>query len=64
VFVKHELQGVDGRRFEAEALVKFARPIVLGVDKNRADTGDFGGLKRPQNGILQQAPTDLSPLPI
>jgi hypothetical protein len=39
VFVKHELQGMDGRRFEAEALIEIARSIVLGVDKNRADTG-------------------------
>ena len=62
--MKHELQGVDGRRFEAKALIKIACPIVLGVDKNRADTGYFGGLKCPQNGIFQQAPTDLFPLPI
>ena len=62
--MKHELQGVDGRRFEAKALIKIARPIVLGVDINREDTGYFGGLKCPQNGIFQQAPTDLFPLPI
>ena len=53
---------MDGRRFEAKALIKPARPIVLGVDKNRADTGDLGGLKCPQNGIFQQTPTDLFPL--
>jgi len=59
---EHELQGMDGRRFEAKALIKIARPIVLGLDKNRADTGDFGGLKRSQNGISKQTPTDLFPL--
>ena len=56
------MQGMDGRRLEAEALIKIARPFVLGVDKNRTDTGDFGGLKRPQNGISKQTPTDLFPL--
>jgi len=59
---EHKLQGMDGRRLEAEALIKIARPFVLGVDKNRTDTGDFGGPKRPQDGISKQTPTDLFPL--
>ena len=59
---QHELQGMDGRRFETKAFIKTARPIVLRVDKNRADTGDFGGLKRPQNGIFQQTLSDFFPL--
>ena len=50
---QHELQGMDGRRFEAKVLIKTARSIVLCVDKNRADTCDVGRLKRPQNGIFQ-----------
>ena len=59
---QHELQGMNGRRFEAKVLIKTARPIVLCMDKYRTDTGNFGGLKRPQNGIFQQTPSDLFPL--
>ena len=50
---------MNRRRFEAKALIETARPFVLSIDKDRADTGDVGGLKRTQDGISQQTPAYL-----
>jgi len=53
---------MNRRRFEAEALVETTHPLVLGTDKDRANAGNIGGLKRTQNRISQQTPAYLFPL--
>jgi len=52
------LPGVDGGRFESETSIEGTRPLVLGVDEKRPDTGDVGRLKGAEAGIPQQAPSD------
>ena len=44
--------------------IETAGCIILGMNKNGADTDNIGSLKRPQQGILQQACTELLSLPI
>ncbi len=53
---------MNGRRLEAKALIETARPFVLRMNKDRANAGDVGGLKRTQDGISQQTPAYLFPL--
>ncbi|MCK9233456.1 MAG: hypothetical protein M0P04_11815 [Syntrophales bacterium] len=61
---KHELQGMDRRRFETKMLIKTAGPVVLRMDKDGPYAGNFRRSKRPQNRIFQQTPADLFPLMI
>ena len=56
---QHQLQPVDGGRFEPETLIEGARPFVLCVNEKRPDSGDVGRLKGAEAGIPQQAPADF-----
>ena len=53
---------MNRRRFETIAFIETTCPLVFGVDKNRANTDNFGGLKCSQKGISQQTPANLFPL--
>lgn len=58
------MQRIGGRRLEVEPLVKRTRRVVLGVNHDRADTGNVGHLQRAQNGVAQQPRADPLALPL
>jgi len=48
-----QMQGIGGRRQEAEMLVEGAGVVVLRMSGQRADADDIGGLHRPSHGVLE-----------
>jgi hypothetical protein len=49
-----QVDGIGGRGDEVEVLVETLRLVILGMDRERAESGDIGALQLPQHRILQQ----------
>jgi len=59
-----QMEGIGRGWEEIELLVVAACRVVLGMDSERSDTGQIRGLKRAQDGILEQRTTNPSFLPL
>ncbi len=60
---KEQMQRVGGRTGEVEMLVEAAGWRVLGMDCERTDTADIGGLYGAAHGVLEQPSADALALP-
>ena len=54
---------IAGRSDEVETLIEGSRIVVFGVDRERANARNIGGLQRSNHGIFEEAATEALALP-
>lgn len=54
---------IGRRRNEIEALLERLGVVVLGVNGERPDTGDLGGVQRAKHRVFEKPVTEAHPLP-